>query len=91
VLEVVQQDQQMLGPQRGRQQLGQRGRVPLVHAQPLGEGAQHQPGVTQRRQIDEHRPVREIPRHLPGYLDGQPGLAHPTGTSERQQLEVAPA
>ena len=53
VLEVVQQHQHLPAPQRHGKQVGQRRRVPLIHPQPPGDGAQHQPGIAQRRQIDE--------------------------------------
>ena len=63
VLEVVQQHQQPPAAQRHRQQVGQRGRVPLVHPQPPGDGAQHQPRVAQRRQVDEDDAVGEVTGH----------------------------
>ena len=91
VLEIVQQDQQLPGPQGGRQPPGQRGRVALVHPQPLGDRAQHQPRVAQRRQVYEHGAVGQVAGYLPGHLDGQPGLAHPARSGEHQQLDVSPA
>jgi hypothetical protein len=91
VLEVVQHQQQPALAQGHCQQAGQRGRVPFVHAQLPGDGAEHQAGVAQRRQVGEHHPVTEVARHPPGHLDGQPGLAHPAGAGEDQQPRVAAA
>ena len=91
VLEVVQQEQDPPVPQRGLQQAGQRGRVPLVHAELPGDRVQDVARVAQRRQVDERHAVPEVRGHPPGDLDGQPGLAHAARAGEHQQLGAAPA
>jgi hypothetical protein len=91
VLEVVQYQQHPALAQRCPQQSGQRRGVPLVHAQLPGHGAEHQPRVPQRRQIDEHDPVGKVARHPSGHLDSQPGLADAARTGQGQQLGVPAA
>ena len=89
VLEVVQHDEHPAIAQRGPQPAVQRGRVPVVHAQLPGHGIEHETRVAQRRQVGEYDPVRVVARHLPGHLDGQPGLADAARAGEDQQLRVA--
>jgi hypothetical protein len=91
VLEVVQHHQQPTITQRRAEQAGQRGGVPLVHAELPGQVVEHEPRVPQRRQVGEHDPVREVARYPPGYLDGQPGLAHAARAGEDQQPRAAAA
>ena len=91
VLEVVQHHEHPAIAQRRPQPARQRGRVPLVHAQLPGQAVEHKPRVPQRREVDEHDPVRVVARHPLGYLDGQPGLADATRAGEDQQLRVAAA
>ena len=91
VLEVVQHHEHAAIAQRRPQPFGQRGRVPLVHAQLPGQAVEHKPRVPQRREVDEHDPVRVVARHPPGHLDGQPGLADAARAGEDQQLRVAAA
>ena len=81
VLEVIQQHQQPPAPQRHRQQVGQRGRVPLIHPQPPGDGAQHQTGVAQRRQIDEDHTVG---KPVPGRRGRLPRCVPPGEHQDRQ-------
>jgi hypothetical protein len=56
-----------------------------------GQAVEHEPRVAQRRQVDEHDPIREVIRYPPGHLDGQPGLAHAARAGEDKQPHVAAA
>ena len=85
VLEVVQQQQQALPAQRGRQSLVQRRGVALIQAQALRDGGEHQGGVAQRRQVDEDRAIAEVVRRALGHRDRQARLADPAGPRQGEQ------
>ena len=55
------------------------------HLQRGGDGRRHQRRIGQGRQIDEDHAIGELRRDVVRDGQGQPGLADPAGTGQRQQ------
>jgi hypothetical protein len=85
VLAVIQHQQQLLPGQHPGQHIGWRDSRLLAHSQGYGHHRRDLRRILYRRQLGRPRPVGEPARHPPGYLGGQPGLAHPARPGQRHQ------
>ena len=85
VLAVVEEEQQVLGLEKGRQGLDQRLAGRLAHAKGRGDGLGHQRRVGERGQLDQPDAIR-VARELGSRrLDRQPGLAAAAGAGQGEQ------
>jgi hypothetical protein len=85
VLEVVQDQQQVAGPEMARQQVDER--LPSVGPEPdrLPDRESHQVGIGQRREADEDRAVPETVAGDGRHGLGKACLAHAGWACEREQ------
>jgi hypothetical protein len=88
MLQIVQHQHDRLLPEERRQRRERVLSGLLAHAHDARDRRQSQAGIGQRRQIDEPDPIGIALRHLLGDGDGQPGLAHPTRSGQRQQANL---
>ena len=87
MLEVVEHHQQSCLAQGRPQQAGQRGRVPLVHAQLPSQAVSTSPGSRNGARSTKTTPSGKS-LNACGNLDRQPGLADPAGSGKCEQLVV---
>ncbi len=89
VLAVVQHDHGAQLPEPVAQGRGERFLCSLLDVEHLCDVGWQLHRILNRREVDEPRPVRELRQRLGARLQGQPGLAHPTGPG--QGHEVVPS
>ena len=53
------------------------------HTDGEGDGGKDEVGVTERGEVDEHHPIGEGRRHVPGDRQSEASLADPAGASQR--------
>jgi hypothetical protein len=76
---VIQHQQQLFGAEELHQRLASAHAGRGGHREHRRHRIVHSGRVAHRRQLTQPRPVTKPSRHLSGYLQRQPGLAHPAG------------
>jgi hypothetical protein len=82
LLAIVQDQQQLTGPQIGDDRLLERPVASLAEADSMGNGGQDESGVPYRGEIDEERAVFEDIGDLSRDVKREMGLADPARTNE---------
>ena len=85
VLAIIEHQQAGLRAKRAGDRLGRRRSRRQPQTQRAGHRALHQPGFTDRRQVDQPHPARKFVRQRMPKRHRQPGLADPARPGQRHQ------
>ena len=83
MLAIVQDQQDVLALERGRELAGLAGAK--LHVQDIGDQHRHELGIVERRQLDQRDPVGVMVEQAAADLDRQPRLADTAGAGQRHQ------
>jgi hypothetical protein len=89
LLEVVEDQEELLGLEVLDHALDGRPMALLGKAQDLGHGGEHQAGIGDGGQGHEERTVLKLGEEVPGRLDGQPGLPGAARTCQGQEAGLS--
>jgi hypothetical protein len=85
VFEVVEHEEPLPGPQRGRQRHQRWLGIGPANAKRLGDGRGDHIGLADGRKLDDVDAIRERIHDIGGDPERQPGLANPAGSGQGHQ------
>jgi hypothetical protein len=88
LLEVVEQEERVLGPQKGNERVFQLPGASLANTKRGRDSRQHERGIHDWREIDEPDTVGKDLQQLGACRQCKPGLAGSSGADERHQPAV---
>ena len=91
MLEVVQDEEQLPVAQRGDQPFADWSLPMLPQAKGLSDRGRNEVRVSHGGERNEGHAVGKVGHQILGHPKGQPRLAGPTGTGQREQAQVGPA